>query len=292
VRAPRGNAAHSRRQRDGRFTVLVAQTVGRGQRLFPAPVLVFGEQAELRFGGFERRHVHAQEAHLLPGLPVLTKQRTRLIENFGVDLRGALERVGARDGREIFVAQLQLNGAGVQFVLAQAAAHHLREAAPALASSVPASAVSSLYVCSWLMDLGSVSAPTSLSNQPPASSPRALPASARPHFRNGFRETLRRTGQDHRFCGCRARADSSPSPCRRREPCARRAVREKTRFLAGHHAQHAIRLGLIGRNFATRREVATPMEQLSRVASRMASCSECAARNGGPCRRSVPVMSR
>ena len=44
--------------------------------------------------------------------------------------------------------------------------------------------------------------------------------------------------------------------------------------------------------FATRREVAMPMEQFSCVSAFMRSCSRCAARNGGPCRRSVPVISR
>jgi len=44
--------------------------------------------------------------------------------------------------------------------------------------------------------------------------------------------------------------------------------------------------------FATTREVPIPTEQFSRVNSFIRACSKCAARKGGPCSRSVPVMSR
>ena len=65
--------------------------------------------------------MHSKQPHLTPRLPVLAKQCARLFENLGIDLRGVLERVRAGDGREIFVAQLQLHGAGVQLVLPQTA---------------------------------------------------------------------------------------------------------------------------------------------------------------------------
>ena len=49
------------------------------------------------------------------------------MENLGVELRGVIERAGARDGGEVRIAQLQLHGAGVQRMFAQPAADHFRE---------------------------------------------------------------------------------------------------------------------------------------------------------------------
>ncbi len=43
---------------------------------------------------------------------------------------------------------------------------------------------------------------------------------------------------------------------------------------------------------AISREVPIPTEQLSPVSAFMRWCRVCAALSGGPCRRSVPVMSR
>jgi hypothetical protein len=43
---------------------------------------------------------------------------------------------------------------------------------------------------------------------------------------------------------------------------------------------------------ATSREVAAPVELFNPVSALMALCSLCAASIGGPCSRSVPVMSR
>ena len=55
------------------------------------------------------------------------------------------------------IAQLELDGAGVQAVLAQAAADHLAEPRQGGFEQAGDRAVSSEKVCSWLMDLGSAS---------------------------------------------------------------------------------------------------------------------------------------
>src|SRR5208282_2713479 len=55
------------------------------------------------------------------------KQCARLLEDFGVELRGSGQAVGAGDGGEIFVAQFELDGASMQLVFAQAAALHFGE---------------------------------------------------------------------------------------------------------------------------------------------------------------------
>ena len=48
------------------------------------------------------------------------------VEDFRIDLGRPVEGVGAGDGREILITQLELEGAGVQPIFPQAPAHHLR----------------------------------------------------------------------------------------------------------------------------------------------------------------------
>src|ERR1700684_249691 len=49
---------------------------------------------------------------------------TRVIEDLVVHLGWLLQRMGPRDGREIFVAQFQLEGARKESALAQPPSHH------------------------------------------------------------------------------------------------------------------------------------------------------------------------
>ena len=137
-----------------------------------------------------------------------------------------------------------------------------------------------------------MSSPTAALNQPPASRPRALPASARPHCPKRFsRKSLSRAARSPtlrmpqiveslfgRFADSRNFADVER--------------REKSRFLAWDHPEDAVGLGLIGSDFRDQAGVAIPIEQFRSVARFILSCSLCAASKGGPCRRSVPVTSR
>ena len=116
-------------------------------------------------------------------------------------------------------------------------------------SSVSTSAVSSLKVTSWLMDLGSLSSPTSPSNQPPASMPRDFPASARPHWpKCSSRKSFVERGQV---------ADLADAPGVQilfgdfadAGNLADVERREEARFFARQHPQDAVGLGLIGGDF-------------------------------------------
>ena len=107
-------ALHSRRQGYARLAKLVPQLVRRGHGLLPALAAAIFEQVSLLRLPFERRRLHAQQAHLLSLAPVLAEQCAHLLEDFGVELRGRRQRVRPRDGGKIFVAQLELEGAGVQ----------------------------------------------------------------------------------------------------------------------------------------------------------------------------------
>ena len=78
----------------------------------------------LRFA-FKRRRMNSQQAHLRSFTPVLAKQSAHLFENFGVELCGSGQAMSAGDGGEIFVAEFELDGARVQLMFAQPAAHHL-----------------------------------------------------------------------------------------------------------------------------------------------------------------------
>src|SRR5438067_1601419 len=72
--------------------------------------------------------MHAEQANLRTSTPILTKKRSYLFEDFDIKLSWGRHGMGACDGSEIFIAQLELDGARVQATVAQAATHHLREA--------------------------------------------------------------------------------------------------------------------------------------------------------------------
>ena len=99
------------------------------------------------------------------------------------------------------------------------------------------------------MDLGSVSAPTSLSNQPPASSPRALPARASPHFpKRSSRKVSSKRAEVSDLANAQAvqvlfgdfaDAGNLAHVERSQEVC----------FLSGHDPEHAVGLGPGRRDF-------------------------------------------
>src|SRR5438067_6143937 len=125
--------------------------------------------------------MHAEQANLRTSTPILTKKRSYLFEDFDIKLSWGRHGMGACDGSEIFIAQLELDGARVQATVGQAATHHLRESHQ---GSFQLLGISRVFIVGMLVAdrLGISIGPPSLSNQPPASSPRALPASASPHF--------------------------------------------------------------------------------------------------------------
>src|SRR5579863_3825794 len=73
VRALAEARLHARRQRDGTLTILVAQTVGGGQRLIPLFVSALAVQADLLAFLFEMRRVHSEQADGIT-LPVGAKE--------------------------------------------------------------------------------------------------------------------------------------------------------------------------------------------------------------------------
>ena len=107
-------SAHAGSQAHAGFAELVAQAVGGGHRVFPALLAIAFEQIDLIGLRGERGGVHAQQAHRDALFPVLAEQRAHLLEDFGIELRRRREGMGAGDGGEIGVAQLELNGARVK----------------------------------------------------------------------------------------------------------------------------------------------------------------------------------
>src|SRR5208282_2569141 len=123
------SALHPSGKPDRRFTKLVAQTIRRGQRLLPALVARRLQQSKL--GGsrtrIEIRRLHSQQPYRRAWFPVVEKQTPHLLENLIVHLRRPVQRMGSRDGGEIFVAQFQLQRTREVSAFAQPAAHHLTE---------------------------------------------------------------------------------------------------------------------------------------------------------------------
>ncbi len=120
-------ASHARSQRNAGFAKFVAQAVGRSQRVFPALLSVGIQQINLLRLGFKRRRLHAEQAHFPARLPVFAKKFTHLFEYFAVELRRGSQTMGSRNCCEIFVTQLELDGARVELTFAQSPADHFRK---------------------------------------------------------------------------------------------------------------------------------------------------------------------
>ena len=72
-----------------------------------------------------------------------------------------------------------------------------------------------------------------------------------------------------------------------------RQRRQKTGFAAGGNPEHAVGFGLVGANLGHHARAADADRTVQpRGRLHAAACSRCAARSGGPCSRSVPLMSR
>src|SRR3954454_12682986 len=76
---------------------------------------------------FERSGMHAQQPDWLFAVPSLAEKFYDRSRNLAVKLRSVVERFGACDSDEIFVAQFELNGAGIQLILAEPFRYHLRQ---------------------------------------------------------------------------------------------------------------------------------------------------------------------
>ena len=106
---------HAGGQSNGRFAKAVAQRRRRPAHAFQRCCAISFEQIDLR--GLRTRRSDActpSRRTCASLLPVLAEQRADLLEDFGVELGGARQGVGAGDGREVLVAQLELDGAGVK----------------------------------------------------------------------------------------------------------------------------------------------------------------------------------
>src|SRR6267142_6600809 len=118
---------HPGRQPNARFAELVAQMVGGLKRLLPALLTRRLKQVNLRRTRFEIRGLHSQQSNRCALFPVLQEEPAHRLVDFGIELRRLLERVGARERREIFVAQLQLDRTCEIASLAQPPAYHLTQ---------------------------------------------------------------------------------------------------------------------------------------------------------------------
>src|ERR1019366_343994 len=119
VRALAKSAFHPPCEADRRFPKLVAQAIRSRQGLLPTLLPRRLQQVKLGATRFEIRRLHSQQSHRRAWLPVIEKQTPRLLKNLVIHLRRLLQRMRSRDGREIFVAQFQLEGARKVSALAQ-----------------------------------------------------------------------------------------------------------------------------------------------------------------------------
>ena len=78
-------------ERNAVFAELVANVIHCGQRLAPAIGVVFGQQVELAFAGFESGSVDAQQPDRQPWLCDSRGTGRGPAEDFGVELRGVIE---------------------------------------------------------------------------------------------------------------------------------------------------------------------------------------------------------
>jgi hypothetical protein len=72
------------------------------------------------------RRLHAQQPDFRAFAPVCVEQAMNFAEDFIVELGWRVQAMRAGNGREILVAQLELQGACVELLFAQPPSHHLR----------------------------------------------------------------------------------------------------------------------------------------------------------------------
>jgi len=70
--------------------------------------------------------MHSEQSNGCARLPVGAEELPNNGENLSVHAGRMLDGFGSRDGREIGPAQLDLNSARLNVILAQTATHHLR----------------------------------------------------------------------------------------------------------------------------------------------------------------------
>ena len=106
MRALAESALHASSKADAGFAEFIPQAVGGGQSLVPALLATGSQQIDLALTFFKTRSVHPKQAHFGALVPVLPEKRAYLLEYFRVELRRCCERMRARNGSKVFVAQL------------------------------------------------------------------------------------------------------------------------------------------------------------------------------------------
>src|SRR5262249_426020 len=98
VRAFPELAAKTGAERNRGIPELVAHPIRRRQRVPPFFMTLFIEQVHLLAAFGPAGCVNSQQPHLGAGLPIAAEQIAHLAEDFGIELRGARDRMGASDG--------------------------------------------------------------------------------------------------------------------------------------------------------------------------------------------------
>ena len=159
----------------------------------------------------------------LPPFQFLRNSMRECFDQLDVELRGVVERDGPREGGEIRVAQLDVDGARVQFVLAQPAADHLRQPRQRRFEQRGVGGIFAERVL--VADRFRIFPLADVGVEPAA---RVLPdgfaGQRQAPLAETFLQKSRSSAPGRRPCGCPDRAGSSRSPCRRPESCAHRAA--------------------------------------------------------------------
>ena len=77
---------------------LVADVIHRGEGFSPTIGFVFYEEVKLALARFQAGSVDAEQPDLCLGFAIFPEQGADLAEDFGIELGGVIERMGARDG--------------------------------------------------------------------------------------------------------------------------------------------------------------------------------------------------
>ena len=136
------------------------------------------------------------------------------------------------------------------------------------------------------MDLAPTSAPTSVSNQPPASRPRDLPASARPHFPKRSLEVGFVEARQVAHFADAERVQILLHDLADAGNLADVERREEVGLLAGNDPQHAVGLGLIGGDLGDQARGGDPDGAVQAGVGLHALVQRCAARE----RRTVQAL--
>src|SRR5581483_1825687 len=105
------SALHASAQSNGGLPESIAELIGSRQNVLPFFTTLAFQKIQLWRILPKRRCLHAQQSYLCSFTPIGVKKPVNILVDFVIELRRRFKRMGAGNGSEILVSQLELQSA-------------------------------------------------------------------------------------------------------------------------------------------------------------------------------------